>query len=56
MGKGIIEYSGYRAPKTTNWDTVLGEVGEDITGVVTKREKQREEDFRIRYFCDFILA
>ena len=48
MGKGIIEYAGYRAPRTTNWDTVLGEVGEDITGVVTKREKQREEDFRIQ--------
>lgn len=48
MSKGIIEYAGYRAPRTTNWDTVLGEVGEDITGVVTKREKQREEDFRIQ--------
>ena len=48
MGKGIIEYAGYRAPRTTNWDTVLGEVGEDITGVVTKREKQREEDFKIQ--------
>ncbi len=48
MSKGIIEYAGYRAPRTTNWDTVLGEVGEDITGVVTKREKQREEDFKIQ--------
>jgi len=48
MSKGIIEYAGYRAPRATNWDTVLGEVGEDITGVVTKREKQREEDFRIQ--------
>jgi hypothetical protein len=48
MGKAIIEYAGYRAPRTTNWDKVLGEVGEDITGVVTKREKQREEDFNIQ--------
>ena len=48
MSKGIIEYAGYRAPQTTNWDKVLGDVGEDITGVVTKREKQREEDFRIQ--------
>ena len=48
MAKGIIEYAGYRAPRTTNWDKVLGEVGEDITGAVTKREKQREEDFNIQ--------
>ena len=45
MGKGIIEYAGYRAPRTTNWDTVLGEVGEDITGVVTKREKAKGRRF-----------
>lgn len=48
MSKGIVEYAGYRAPRTTNWDKVLGDVGEDITGVVTKREKQREEDFKIQ--------
>lgn len=48
MAKGIIEYAGYRAPRTTNWDKVLGDVGEDITGVVTKRERQREEDFKIQ--------
>ncbi len=48
MGKAIIEYAGYRAPRTTNWDKVIGDVGEDITGVVTKREKQREEDFKIQ--------
>ncbi len=48
MAKGIIEYAGYRAPRTTNWDKVLGEVGEDITGAVTKRERQREEDFNIQ--------
>lgn len=48
MSKGIIEYAGYRAPQTTNWDKVLGDVGEDITGVVTKRERQREEDFNIQ--------
>ena len=48
MAKGIIEYAGYRAPRTTNWDKVLGEVGEDVTGAVTKRERQREEDFNIQ--------
>ncbi len=48
MGKAIIEYAGYRAPRTTNWDKVIGDVGEDITGVLTKREKQREEDFKIQ--------
>lgn len=48
MAKGIIEYAGYRAPQTTNWDKVIGDVGEDITGVVTKRERQREEDFNIQ--------
>lgn len=48
MGKAIIEYAGYRAPQTTNWDKVIGDVGEDITGVLTKREKQREEDFKIQ--------
>lgn len=48
MGKAIIEYAGYRAPQTTNWDKVIGDVGEDITGVLTKRERQREEDFKIQ--------
>ena len=48
MSKGIVEYAGYRAPKATNWDKVLGDVGEDISGVVTERQQQREEDFKIQ--------
>ena len=48
MSKGIVEYAGYKAPKATNWDKVLGDVGEDISGVVTERQQQREEDFKIQ--------
>ena len=48
MAKGIIEYAGYRAPQTTNWDKVLGDVGEDITGAVVTREKQRASDLNIQ--------
>ena len=45
MAKGIIEYAGYRAPRTTNWDKVLGEVGEDVTGGCNKKRKTKRRRF-----------